>query len=140
MFKFRGDMRATIFYRPYHDKCGRFIVTSPSICSPDFIEDLQDEETGEIDSKFLEDTGKYWDWLNLEEVSTRDEILKRMLNYQKEFPELIFLCEQKIIDFLKHLGVREKYTNWQVIDSDELEARLKELHGYNYIQEGGYVV
>ena len=139
MFKFRGDLRANIYYRPAHDKCGRFVVTSPNICNPDFIDDLQNEETGEIDYKFLEDTGKYWEWLNLEEPSKREEVLKKMLDYQYEFPDIIFLCEQKIIDLLTRFGVRKKYPNWQAIDSDELEARLKEVYGYLYIKEGGYI-
>ena len=140
MFKFYGDMRALISYCPEHGKCGRFTVTSPNICSPDFIEDLQNDETGEIDYKFIEETGKFWEWLNLEESFTKEETLRKMLKYQEEFPDMIYLCEQKVINALSKLGVRDKYYNWQAIDSDELEARLKEVYGYNYIQEGGYIV
>lgn len=139
MFKFRGDLRALISYCPFNGMCCRFIVTSSKICNPDFIEDLQNDETGEIDYKFLEETDKYWKWLNLEEPSIREEVLKKMLDYQYKFPDIIYLCEQRIIDLLSRFGVRKKYPNWQAIDSDELEARLIEVYGYLYIKEGGYI-
>ena len=143
MFKFRGDSRALISYEPAEGKCQRFIVTSSKVCSADIIDDFIDESL-ELDQKYINDfnkkTDQFWDWLNLANPSIRNEVLAKMLKYQYEFPNIIYLCEQKIIDLLYRFRVREKYPNWQAIDSDELEKRLKEVYGYNYIADGGYVM
>ena len=138
MFKFKGDLDYGIYHIPYEDS--RVVITSKKIMNEDFLDDPYYYHYGELNTKAAEEVEETWHWLKFDNNSNNKKVLDRMLKYQEDFPKTIFLCEQEILDYLNKMGIREKFYNWQVLNSDDLEKRLCELFLDQYDKEYGWLL